>query len=123
MQLAGFGTDIVEVKRVKALAQRKQSSLERIFTARELAYCKTGGKAQYQRLAARFAAKEAVWKALGIAGLEFTAIEVTKDANGKPGISCKDPRAKNISFLLTLSHTENYAVASVLAIKIKPCKK
>jgi holo-[acyl-carrier protein] synthase len=120
MKVTGLGADIIEVKRVETMARRQAAALGRIFTKKELEYCNAGGKAKYQRLAARFAAKEAVWKALGIAGLKFTDIEVTKASDGRPGIICHDARAKKISFMLSLSHTADYAIANVIAIK---CKK
>jgi holo-[acyl-carrier protein] synthase len=58
----GIGIDIIEVERVKKLAEKNPRFLERIFTDREISYC-VEKRNKYQHLAARFAAKEAFFKA------------------------------------------------------------
>ena len=112
---AGLGIDIIEIKRIKDFAERKKGFLRRVFTEDELKYC-LGRKNQWQRLAVRFSAKEAVWKALGFKGLALNAISIVKLPGGKPGVVCKDPRAKDCEILLSLSHSDEYASAAAIVL-------
>ena len=80
MQIIGLGTDIVEVKRIEILAQ-KPGALSRLFTQHELDYS-LARKNKYEHLAARFAAKEAVFKALPFAEIAFKNIQVSNLENG-----------------------------------------
>lgn len=108
-----LGADIVEIGRVQALAKRQPRFLTRVFSPEEIAYCR-GKKSQWQHFAVRFAAKEAVWKALGKAGLSLRDITVSRDASGKPGVLLKGRKAKGVK--LTLSHSARYAMA--VAVKV-----
>ena len=110
--IIGIGADLEEVSR---LAHLKKPTLQRVFTAAELEYCLASKPAAAQRLAARWAAKEAVIKALPFDGIALKKIEIIKDKSGKPAAVVHDSRAKNISFKLSLSHTKKYAVAFVIA--------
>mgnify|MGYP005837732719 CR=1 FL=1 len=120
--LKGIGLDIVDVSRIKKAAEKwEKSFLQKVFTQAELSYC-LGKKASYQSLAARFAAKEAAVKALGIGfqGVTWQDIEVTNDALGKPALILKG-KALEIAedqgvreMHLTLSHCKEYAVAQVI---------
>ena len=112
MRVIGLGTDIVEVKRIERFAQ-KPGALERIFTPQEIAYC-CARKNMYQHLAVRFAAKEAVYKALPFDGVAFKNIQVTNLENGRPEVLVADERCRGLSILLTLSHTEAYATAAAV---------
>ena len=103
-----LGLDIVEISRVRALARRQPRFLTRVFSAEEISYCR-GKKLQWQHFAVRFAAKEAVWKALGAKGLALKDIAVSRDASGKPGVLVKGKPMKRLK--LSLSHSERYAVA------------
>jgi holo-[acyl-carrier protein] synthase len=105
-----LGVDIVEVPRVARLARQKRF-LQRVFTPEEIAYCR-GKKNAVQHYAVRFAAKEAVYKALGKSGVGHKEISVRNDARGKPAVvlAARLKRwEKRIS--LSLSHTAGYAVA------------
>lgn len=123
-----IGVDIVEVHRIEAAAARwSERFLRRVFTPQELAYC--AGRAQ--SLAGRFAAKEAVSKALGTgwaaqqphaAGwVDWTEIEVVRQESGEPGVLLHGKAAARagalglVGWRLSISHTESYAVAFVLA--------
>jgi len=75
----GLGVDIVEISRVRRLARRAPRFLPRVFTSREIAYCRSK-KNPWPHFAVRFAAKEAVWKALGRAGIALKDIEVDRCA-------------------------------------------
>ena len=119
--IEGFGVDIVEVKRIRdAVKKFGGRFLNRIFTKRELAYCKSKGVPE-QHLAARFAAKEAVYKAFGGDGknpIAWTDVEIVNDKYGKPLVILKGTakklmvRRKVKNAVVSLSHTRNYAVGN-----------
>lgn len=112
MAVKGSGIDIVEIKKLEKTVKRwGKTFLERVYTAQELAYSQNK-RHPLQHLAARFAAKEAVFKALGTSpSLSFKDIEIVNDANGKPFCKIKN---KKTSIALSLSHTDNYAVACAI---------
>lgn len=109
MKIIGLGTDIVEVNRIAAFAQ-KPGALERIFSEEEIAYCRAR-KNEYQHLAVRFAAKEAVYKALPFDEIAFKKIQVINLESGRPEVRVSDERCRGLSILISLSHTEQYATA------------
>ncbi len=113
MEIINIGTDIEEVSRFKAL---KPKTLERLFTKDELAYC-LPLKNKAQHLAVRFAAKEAAFKTLPFDRIALKKIEIIKGKSGKPQILLHDKRGAGIEFKVSLSHTESYATAVVLALK------
>lgn len=124
--IEGFGVDIVEVTRIKSAVKKWGGRfLNKIFTKRELAYCKTKG-APEQHLAARFAAKEAVYKAFGGDGktpILWTDIEILNEKNGKPKVVLKGS-AKRLkekrqisNVVVSLSHTKNYAVGNCILLR------
>lgn len=104
----GLGLDIVEIERIEKLARRNHRFLPRVFTPQEIRYC-SSKKNRWQHFAARFAAKEAVWKALGQEGVALKDISVQRNASGKPGVLLRGRAAKHIE--LSLSHSDHYAVA------------
>ena len=114
------GVDIIEIHRIKRVAERfGDRFFRRIYTDGEIAYCR--GRAP--QLASRFAAKEAVMKALGtgVRGLRWTDIEVVRARGQAPTIRLRgtaQARAERlgIKYLsVALSHSEQYAVAFVVA--------
>lgn len=115
----------MEVARVAELiADHPERSRDRLFTYEELEYAR-GKRRETEHLAARFAAKEAVMKALGTGwaeGVAWTDIEVTRDHAGRPGVLLHNQTAvlaqqRGISsWLVSLSHTEQYAIASVIGV-------
>jgi len=119
--IVGIGTDIVEIGRIREAGSEK--FLERIFTARERDYC-FKYKDPWPHLAARFAAKEAVAKALGtgIGRVGWQDIEVIKELSGRPGISLHGFGAQvgrelgSRELLLSLSHCRDYAIAYVIVV-------
>lgn len=115
METIGLGTDIVEVKRIAQFAQ-KPGALERIFSAEEIAYCQAR-KNQFEHLAVRFAAKEAVYKALPFAGVAFKHIRVSNLESGRPQVYVDDERMKGLTVLVSLSHTREYATAVAVVQK------
>lgn len=111
MKATGLGTDIVEVARIRRLAKASPRFLKRVFTGSEIAYC-GAKKDPWPHYAVRFAAKEAVWKALGRSDLVLTDISVSRDQKGRPGVLVKGRRASGI--VLSLSHGDHYALAVAL---------
>lgn len=124
--IEGFGVDIVEVKRIKAAVKKFGSRfLNKIFTKRELSYCKSKGVPE-QHLAARFAAKEAVYKAFGGDGknpIAWTDVEIINDRHGKPLVILKGTARKLMTkrrvgqAVVSLSHTKNYAVGNCILLR------
>jgi holo-[acyl-carrier protein] synthase len=115
--IIGSGVDIVEVRRIeRAFKKWGKEFLEKIFTAREIRYAESR-KTLSQHLAARFAAKEAVFKAVGDDKLSWEDVEILNGRDGKP--KCRiNPNfiGKGSSILLSISHTKDYAVASAILI-------
>ncbi|PIU17609.1 MAG: holo-[acyl-carrier-protein] synthase [Elusimicrobia bacterium CG08_land_8_20_14_0_20_59_10] len=112
--LTGLGVDLVKVSRLRGLASRSPAFLKRVFTPAELAYSlKSGNK--YERLAARFAVKEAVIKALDNTGISLKNIEVENTLSGRPRVKVKG--LPGAALLVSISHTSDYAVASAIAFK------
>ncbi|MDR0800769.1 MAG: holo-ACP synthase [Endomicrobium sp.] len=108
-----IGIDIEEVKRfVKYIKNKKY--LDRVFAKEEISYSLTKKNAA-QCLAARFAAKEAVWKALSARNkkLAITDISVRNTKDGKPQVYIKNRKYGKID--ISLSHTDKYVVAVALA--------
>jgi holo-[acyl-carrier protein] synthase len=116
--ILGVGIDIVEIRRIKSAMEGNDRFLEKIFTAVELEYLKSRNlRAEY--VAGRFAAKEAVAKALGTGfrGFDFKDIEIDRTTLGKPIVILKG-KAKLIAkkegqynIHLSISHGEDSAVA------------
>lgn len=105
-----IGVDIVEIPRI-AKAVRNARFLKRVFTPTEVAYCRSRKNAA-QHFAVRFAAKEAVWKAVGEAKLLHRDIQVRNRPNGKPEVIFPKPFAKlGRRVSISLSHGRDYAVA------------
>jgi holo-[acyl-carrier protein] synthase len=121
----GIGIDIAEVERIEKIAEEHEQFLTRVYTEREINYCKKK-RNKYQHFAARFAAKESVFKALGVGwsqGTKWTDIEVVNDPNGRPriatyGVVKKLMEQKKVKeILISLSHTSQYAIASAQLVK------
>ncbi|MHB0995776.1 MAG: holo-ACP synthase [Elusimicrobiales bacterium] len=111
--VCGLGVDLAEVARVRRLAADPRF-LKRVFTAGELAYS-LKSRNKDERLAARFAVKEAVIKALDDRSLPLNSIEVENSASGSPRVSVKGRRG--LTLLVSISHTPAYAAAAVIAFK------
>jgi holo-[acyl-carrier protein] synthase len=117
-----LGIDIVEVKRIKNLMDKwGDRFLHRVFTSGEIAYCENKYSPE-QSFAARFAAKEAILKAIGTGlsqGISWTSMEVVNDKNGSPrvklGKRIKD-KIGNKRILISLAHTKEYAIAQAILV-------
>ncbi|MBI4063871.1 MAG: holo-ACP synthase [Elusimicrobia bacterium] len=113
MKIIGTGVDIVEITRIKQAGKNKKF-LERVFSPEELDYS-LKSKKKWERLAVRFAAKEAVWKAIGSSKIILKDISVKRMDNGKPFIDLKSlGLSEGWKASLSLSHSDHYAVAYCL---------
>lgn len=121
MTIIAVGNDIIEVARIKAVLERRgQSFLKRILTEREMLYCLRFNP-PYTRIAGRFAAKEAVSKALGTGiGKEISwhDIEIINEPSGKPRVLLSAKAELTLSstheILLSISHCKEFAMATAL---------
>jgi holo-[acyl-carrier protein] synthase len=124
MSVIGLGVDIVEIGRfASSMARSGQSLIDRLFLPEEQAYC-SPQREPARCYAARFAAKEAVAKALGTgigAQLGWRDIEVRRKEGGAPfivlhGTGAETAQRLGVSkILLSMSHSEHYAVANAIA--------
>ncbi|GAB4248369.1 MAG: holo-[acyl-carrier-protein] synthase [Acidobacteriota bacterium] len=118
----GIGIDIVEVERIRQALQDGEALARRVFTERELTYCRER-KNQFQHFAGRFAAKEAAMKALGTGwqeGIRWRDVEVIPGDLGQPELvfhgkaeelfTAKGGRRSHV----TITHASAYAVAAVV---------
>lgn len=113
----GIGTDIIEIDRVqKAISRWGDGFLSHVFNQEEIEYARKY-KFSAPHFAGRFAAKEAVYKAIGNnKTLGWKDIKILNDGDGKPYCVLKDKKFKN-KILLSISHTRHYAVASAIVKK------
>ncbi len=123
MRIVGIGLDLVKIERIRALADRWQERfLARLYTEAERRYC-FDRASPYASLAGRFAAKEAVLKAIGTgwsAGISWQDIQVLNDGSGKPvalvqgrtGALLQEAGVTDIH--ISLSHDADYAIAQVV---------
>jgi len=126
--IAGTGIDIVEIARMReAVKKWGDSFISKIFTPREVKYS-TSKRFSEQHFAARFAAKEAVVKAFGEPNkfpIRWTDIEVVNNREGKPIIEFRGDalklkkRKKIYDIIVSMSHSRNYAIASVILLRKK----
>ena len=120
------GTDIIEISRIKdSIENVGDKFLDRVFTKNEIEYCESKKAQKFQHYAARFAAKEAAFKALSDEIKDKYAVcwkdfEVVNDNTGRPSINIIGVDLKNVvSIDLSISHCKEYAVANVTALKKK----
>lgn len=121
--IIGIGNDIVEIERVKR-AVNSEHFKRRVFTDFEISYCESRGKSSAASYAARFAAKEAFFKAMGTGiNTDLTEVEVRNNSLGQPEIFlygkarflAEEKCAAQI--FLSLSHSREYATAVVVLSK------
>jgi holo-[acyl-carrier protein] synthase len=120
-----IGVDLIEIARVeRVLTRHGDRFLERVFTPAEVLYC----RGHLPELAARFAAKEAVSKALGVGmrmiardGIRWQEVEIIGDIRGKPLVHLYGRAADRadelglVEWAVSLSHTREHAIALVVA--------
>ena len=115
------GTDIIEVNRVKdAIEKYGERFLNKIYTNLEITYSNSK-ETRFQHFAARFAAKEAVFKAISQKidnkyEIKWTDIEIILDRNGRPSVNLKFKIEGLTQIDVSLSHVEQYATATCVAV-------
>lgn len=120
----GLGIDIIEIARIKKSIDRYGDNfLNKVFTENEINYCNSKFN-KYQHFAARFATKEAVYKALTSGwkeGLRWKDIEVQNDTSGMPSIKPSGKLemflSENAQLKVSISHSDNYVTAVAIIYK------
>ena len=128
MQLK-VGIDIIETKRIQqSIEDLGEDFIKRVYTDKEIKYCESKKANKYQHYAARFAVKEATFKAVSTIlndkySLSWKNIETTNDKNGKPNVEfialtkeVERELNKITSLDVSISHIKDYAIANVSAI-------
>ena len=118
------GTDIIEISRIKnSIDSLGENFKNKIYTNKEIEYCESKKNAKYQHYAGRFAAKEAIFKAVSKLlndkyEISWRDAQILNDINGKPHIEFKIKRLEeNIESIdISISHCKEYAVANVAII-------
>ncbi len=126
--IIGTGVDLAEVVRIQRALEDPRTGARfrhRVFTPKEIAYCEAKRRGKYESYAGRFAAKEAVMKALGRgwgAQVCWLDIEVTRAPGGRPDIVLHDKTARRAEQLgvrrwaLSVTHTVEHGMAYVIAL-------
>ena len=125
MNVLGIGTDIVECLRIAQMIERHgELFVTRVYTDHEISYC-AARKAATQHYAGRWAAKEAVLKALGTGwrrGISWRDVEVRNDVNGRPSIALRGGARDFVEksgvreMLISISHCRSHATAYAIAL-------
>ena len=117
------GTDIIEINRIKKLVDdASYSALNKIYTKSEQVYCESKKLMKYQHYAVRFAAKEAIFKAISNRlnnkfEISWNDVEILNDDNGRPEVIFLRNKVEGIKNVeISLSHCKEYAVATVVEI-------
>lgn len=116
--IEGIGIDIVSNERIKKLYENfGEKFLKRVFTENEINYCFSYSN-PIPHLAGKFAAKEAIIKALGkLAKLKLTNIEILNNKNGEPKALLTNTNIKDKKILVTISHEKTHTVAFAILTK------
>lgn len=115
----GIGTDIVETSRIAKAIDKEKGFRELVFSKDEITYCESKTN-KYEHYAARFAAKEAFFKAIGTGwkeGTSFREVEIANNDAGKPEMMLRGETARtvgDIKILVSLSHIKDLALAMVI---------
>ena len=116
------GVDIIEIERVKQSIEETDGKFcDRVYTEKEIQYCESKKAQKYQHYAARFAAKEAVLKAISQLleskfDIEWKQIEVLNDEDGRPYVNLLKQDIPVTDIDISISHCKTYAVASVVVV-------
>ena len=113
------GTDIIEVERIKNAIESNEKFVETVFTQKEIEYCESKKITKYEHYSARFAAKEAVFKAISVYlkdkySISWKNVEILNDKDGRPYINLLDIDIKIKDVDISLSHIKDYAIASAV---------
>ena len=116
------GVDIIEIERVKnSIEETGGKFCEKVYTKREIEYCESKKTQKYQHYAARFSAKEAIFKAISLDlknkyDIDWKDIEILNDESGRPYVNILKQDIEINSIDISISHCKEYAVASVIAV-------
>jgi len=116
------GIDIIEIERIKnGIEETSGKFCERVYTEKEIEYCESKNVQKYQHYAARFAAKEAVLKAISQLlkskfDIEWKEIEILNDENSRPYVNLLKEGINITDIDISISHCKTYAVASVVVM-------
>lgn len=116
------GIDIIEVGRIQeSIESLGETFLNKVYTKKEISYCESKKAQKYQSYAARFAAKEAVFKALskqlnGRYDITWKNIEILNEETGRPKVNLIEVDKKISSIDVSLSHIKETAIASVIIV-------
>ena len=116
------GVDIIEIERVKnSIEETGGKFCEKVYTKREIEYCESKKTQKYQHYAARFSAKEAIFKAISLDlknkyDIDWKDIEILNDESGRPYVNILKQDIEINSIDISISHCKEYAVASVVAV-------
>ena len=120
--VAGLGTDLVDIDRIAQKINKESGFKEMVFSPAEITYCEPKTN-KFEHYAARYAAKEAFFKALGtgwLNGTQFDEVEILNDEKGKPQIHLLGETKNTLStwgiskILVSLSHIKTVATAVVI---------
>ena len=122
-EVVGLGVDLVDIDRIRGVIERQRRFVDRTYTEAEAAYC-AARKVPWERYAARFGAKEAVMKAMGVGlgAVDLVEIEVVRAESGQPSIRLTGRAAALaaergiIGWHLSLSHARDLAQATAIAL-------
>lgn len=117
------GVDIIEIERIKESIESTEGKFcERVYTISEIEYCESKNAQKYQHYAARFATKEAVFKAISDSlenkyEISWKDIEICNAENGRPFVNIKNKCIDKIEDIdLSISHCKQYAIANAVIV-------
>ena len=121
MEIYGIGTDIIEISRIEKAINRTKLFKEKVYSEKEIEHIEKK-KNPYASYAGRFAAKEAISKALGTGVRDFLLkdIEILNDELGKPIVYLYNEikkLAEGLKIQISISHSKEYAVSTVILYK------
>lgn len=118
------GIDIIEVNRIEeSIEKLGDKFLNKIYTPSEIDYCNSKKQMKYQHYAARFAAKEAIFKAISEMlkdkyEITWTDVEIINDEKGKPQVHFVNEKYPDIQQIdISLSHLKEYAIANCIIVR------
>lgn len=121
IEFLGIGNDIIEIKRIEKAIQ-KESFIKKVYTKKEIEHINSKGVNKVESYAGKFAAKEAISKALGTGVRDFSLLdmEILNDNLGKPFVLFKNKIASfNEQYIthISISHCKEYATAMAVILK------
>jgi len=132
MNVVSHGIDLVEIARIgRMIEEHPERFIERCYTPREARYADAAPRKRLERFAGRFAAKEAVLKALGTGwrdGIAWTDMEILPDTLGRPVLTLTGNAAAIAAcagigaWTISISHTEMLVIGSAIALSLQPDK-